>query len=543
MSRIPFIPAILALLLLVAPAAGAEWLTRDNFVDPPVIEVNGETYIPNMTSITFYPGDSVKIRYIIEPKSDTDAKLIDNRYYYILTSLEDAEVSIDIRYKNGAATLDLEDFSLQVPDADSLDGIASIEIELSGFVPYVTDEEEIKLMWIKVQDAEDNVLPPVVAAVKPVAGGGGGEVITPMMAVSPKSFESDVYQDSYTKFEIAIAEISGAAPLKGVHLYVVSYATLTYPPVNPLPSDWVSFDRNYFNVPAGEKVKVKCKIKVPEYAEPGKYVGQIVVVAENDGKDIIDLKINVLKDVIPPEIEIYHPRDGEIVHEPYVVIKGVVKDNIGVKSIRINKEEIVVVPMAVKEESIEFEQEMQLEKGWNYFTIEAEDLAGNKASKTISVKFEPIPTPVPVPPTPVPPTPVPKPKKLEKLSVSIHPKYVEAEPGESVNYTITIDWYPPEWRGEMTISAVISAAGFEKKFKLPSVTPATNPPITNEITIPIPENIPPLTYKLRLEVEAGSLKASDETELKIKLKTPGFEILAGIIGITTALAVTRKIRM
>jgi len=245
------------------------------------------------------------------------------------------------------------------------------------------------------------------------------------------------------------------------------------------------------------------------------------------------LKINVLKDVIPPEIEVYHPKDEEIVHKPYVVIKGVVKDTIGVKSIKINKKEIIVVPITEKKESIEFEQEMQLEEGWNYFTIEAEDFAGNKASKTISVKFEPMPTL----------TPTPKPKKLEKLSVNVYPKYVETEPGKSINYTITIDWYPPEWRGEMTISAVISAAGFEKRFELPSVTPATNPPITNEITIPIPENIPPFTYKLRLEVEASSLKASDETELKVKPKTPRFEILAGIIGIAIALAITRKIKM
>ncbi len=136
--------------------------------------------------------------------------------------------------------------------------------------------------------------------------------------------------------------------------------------------------------------------------------------------------------------------------------------------------------------------------------------------------------------------PTPKSKKLEKLSVSIYPKYVEAEPGSSINYTVTIDWYPPEWKGEMKILAVISAAGFERKFELPSVTPATNPPITNEISIPIPENIPPLTYKLRLEVKADSLKASDETELQIKLKTPGFEILTEIIGITVALAITRK---
>ena len=141
-----------------------------------------------------------------------------------------------------------------------------------------------------------------------------------------------------------------------------------------------------------------------------------------------------------------------------------------------------------------------------------------------------------------PPIPLNPPKqKLEDLSVSIHPKYAEAKPGDTINYTVTIDWYPPEWRGDMKISAVISAAGFEKRFELPPVTPGTSPPITNKITIPVPENVPPLACKLKLEVEAGSLSASDETELVIKLKeTPGFEALLGILAI---IAVSlRKIR-
>ena len=49
-----------------------------------------------------------------------------------------------------------------------------------------------------------------------------------------------------------------------------------------------------------------------------------------------------------------------------------------------------------------------------------------------------------------PPTPL-NPPSLEDLSVSIHPKYAEANPGDTINYTVTIDWYPPEWRGDMKI--------------------------------------------------------------------------------------------
>lgn len=128
------------------------------------------------------------------------------------------KISIDLRYKNDAATLDIEDFSLKVPDADDLDSIALIEIEL--FVPE-TYEKEIKLTWIKVQDAEENVLSPVMATVKPE--------ISPKMSVSPRSFEAVVYQDSYTKFEIVIAETSEVSPLKDEHSYITSQIAQTSP--------------------------------------------------------------------------------------------------------------------------------------------------------------------------------------------------------------------------------------------------------------------------------------------------------------------------
>ncbi len=62
-------------------------------------------------------------------------------------------------------------------------------------------------------------------------------------------------------------------------------------------------------------MKVKCEIKIPEDAEPGKYVGLILVGAENVNiTETINITINVLKDTIPPEIEIYSPKDGEIVN-------------------------------------------------------------------------------------------------------------------------------------------------------------------------------------------------------------------------------------
>ena len=156
---------ILFIVIYAKPVLGAETVTKDNFAEP-IIKVNDKTYIPNETAKTFNPGDNVEIYYKIEPKTDEDAKKIDDRYYYIRTSLEDADVSIDLRYKNGAATLDIEDFSLHIPDADSLEGVASIEIELTGSIPSITSRlEEKAILWIDVQDAEDRVLPPVTVII------------------------------------------------------------------------------------------------------------------------------------------------------------------------------------------------------------------------------------------------------------------------------------------------------------------------------------------------------------------------------------------
>ncbi len=129
--------------------------------------------------------------------------------------------------------------------------------------------------------------------------------------------------------------------------------------------------------------------------------------------------------------------------------------------------------------------------------------------------------------------------KLRELKVSIEPEYLEVRPGDTANCNITLDWSPKDWRGEMKISAVLSAAGFEKKYELPSATPALNPPIVNRITFQIPD-IPPLTYKLRLQVEADSLKASDETTLKVRPSTPGFEAVVAIIAGVSVLALRRR---
>ncbi len=422
-----------------------------------------------------------------------------------------------------------------------------------------------------------------------IAKVGQNVEIEPRMSVSPEEFETDIYQGSKAKFGIVIEETSGLAPLKNVQLRnVEEFACLCLNCICPIPSEWISFDKNNFDVPAGGKVTVNCTIKIPKDAEPGRYVGLIAVDAENDGRAEIKLTVNVLKDTIPPEIVVYSPRDGEVVHRPYVTLDAVVRDNIGIGSIKISVNEEIIPSPATLGPGVEIpiKQEIQLKEGWNCIRIEAEDSAGNWASKTVWVKYEPIITaptvtitpvecisdedctwcgtecvrkrpglicPAIVPPAnctctcmagkcvklcwPIPPTP-PNPG-LKRLNVSIYPKYAEARPGDTINYTVTIDWYPPEWKGDMKISAVISAAGFEKRFELPPVSPVSGPPLTTQIPVPIPSTIPPLTYKLKLEVVADSLRASDEAELKVKAVTPGFEVVSGILAGAAALALRR----
>ena len=260
-----------------------------------------------------------------------------------------------------------------------------------------TSDAEPGIYTVRAEDEDGNVdeatfeLLPAAAATPTPHG--------PVMSVHPESFETDVYQGSEAKFGIVIEETSGLAPLKDVHLSLWPIVeTATIPTPIPLPEDWVSFDKNNFNVPAGGSVTVQCTINVPGDAEPGWYYGSISVCAGNDGCVGVEVTVNVLKDAIPPEIVVYSPKDGETVHEHYVTIKGVARDNIGIKSLRIGREEwIRPLTIGVGEVEVPFEQEMQLEEGWNYFTIEAEDLAGNIETLMIGVKHVPVattPTPV-----------------------------------------------------------------------------------------------------------------------------------------------------
>ena len=105
------------------------------------------------------------ISYEIRPKTDDDAKIIDNRWYIIITQLQDPNLEIEITYENGAVVYENKpDF--YIPDADELGGVRLIVINLTGTIPTVLDRVvEMPIMEVKVQDSEGDPLCPVVVVV------------------------------------------------------------------------------------------------------------------------------------------------------------------------------------------------------------------------------------------------------------------------------------------------------------------------------------------------------------------------------------------
>lgn len=156
---------ILVIFLSLIPVGlGAETVSKDNYAEP-VIKVNNKTYIVNESVVVLKPGERVIIVYEILPKTDDDAKIIDGRYYWIYTNLQDPKVKIEITYKNGAREYE-SGLDLYVRDAEALGGIRSILINLTGTTPFIAERAIMTpIMWIKVQDSKDDPLPPVTVIV------------------------------------------------------------------------------------------------------------------------------------------------------------------------------------------------------------------------------------------------------------------------------------------------------------------------------------------------------------------------------------------
>ncbi len=129
---------------------------------------------------------------------------------------------------------------------------------------------------------------------------------------------------------------------------------------------------------------------------------------------------------------------------------------------------------------------------------------------------------------------------LQSLTLEISPSSITANPGDTINLRLRVNWEPKEWKGKANVKIILSAAGFKKEYELPDVI-LENPPIEEEFSYTLPDNLPPLTYKATIVVEAGGQKAEDSMQIKVGASgTPGFEVVLGLIGLVGAIALRRR---
>ncbi len=101
------------------------------------------------------------------------------------------------------------------------------------------------------------------------------------------------------------------------------------------------------------------------------------------------INVNVRKDKTPPEIIVTEPTGatkgiGITTADSIVMIKGIALDSFGIKSVTINGN-----PVYLKEEG-DFWAGITVSNGTNRITIEATDLAGNKATKSVEINKSPV---------------------------------------------------------------------------------------------------------------------------------------------------------
>jgi hypothetical protein len=117
---------------------------------------------------------------------------------------------------------------------------------------------------------------------------------------------------------------------------------------------------------------------------------------------------------------------------------------------------------------------------------------------------------------------------IAPITLTITPSYVEALPGESITFNIRID----SECEEVKLKAVVSGPMFEKEYILP--TQYSPFPKDYAYTVEIPRQIPPgVTLKAKIIAECEGGIVEEDVEVKIKMPTPGFEVLlaaAGLLG-------------
>ncbi|AIY90028.1 PGF-CTERM sorting domain-containing protein [Geoglobus acetivorans] len=197
--------------------------------------------------------------------------------------------------------------------------------------------------------------------------------------------------------------------------------------------------------------------------------------------------------------------------------------------------------------TIPSDQAEEVVKTFNLIKNVATELKGEE-SKTPELHETPEPHESPEPhETPEPsgtPTPAPSetPAPLQALTLEISPDSITANPGDTINLRLRVDWEPKDWRGKADVKIVLSAAGFKKEYELPDVI-LENPPIEEEFSYTLPADIPPLTYEAKVIVEAGGQKAEDGVQIKVGVsETPGFEVVLGLAGLVGAVGLRRWMR-
>ncbi len=173
----------LVLLLVFSAGAMAYDVTKDDYKQPPAttVIINGQTIHPNLKNgVLFvdhvcYGGEKVKIIYVIEPSSTSEATTIAGRTYTITSQLSDNTINAyAFRYSSENTLMSAypiesgsNSVTLNLPGTDQWEyGYGEINITVSGKVPASSSRlTKLVALKVEVQGAPENCLPPVVIPV------------------------------------------------------------------------------------------------------------------------------------------------------------------------------------------------------------------------------------------------------------------------------------------------------------------------------------------------------------------------------------------
>ena len=175
--------ALIALFIVIHPALALEKLNASDFKEPDVtVMINDVEYKPTLSDGKFMidkvceKGDSVKVKYIIEPIDDEAAKKIggeSGRSITIRTELDNAVIDATVRYASGGAVVssstpgqNFHTVSVAKYDPYAETSLDKIEVKVQGTLPSSSSRlERVKAVWFDIQEAYDDCLPPVVLLV------------------------------------------------------------------------------------------------------------------------------------------------------------------------------------------------------------------------------------------------------------------------------------------------------------------------------------------------------------------------------------------